>query len=338
MKHLLILSMLCLFLSTCTKEEICPSSEELDLFDELWLSFSQEYAAFEVLGIDWNRVRDTYRPQVTAATSPDSLLEVFRVMLYELKDAHADLQTYSKLGAINYYYEVTNEAPNNYIGWDHIRINYLEQLIEKNSQLAYGKIRNTEIGYLKLATFSGTSEDFDVALRLLTDFDNLNGVIIDVRNNGGGNELNAQLIAGRFTDQTTTYRYTKYKEGCQRNKLSDFKTLKLDPVGPEQFLGKVILLTNKKTFSAGEDFTLMMKALPNVYHIGDHTWGGFATGPTQKTLSNGWGYRVSRNINYDLSKTPFVGGIAPDERVIISVEDEINEEDVVLEKAISLLN
>ena len=99
MKQLLILSIICMLFLSCTKEEICPAPEELDLFDELWLNFSQEYAAFEVLGVDWDIVRDTYRPLVTETTSPDSILEVFRAMLYELKDAHADLQKFNPLGS-----------------------------------------------------------------------------------------------------------------------------------------------------------------------------------------------------------------------------------------------
>ena len=35
MKQLLILSIICMLFLSCTKEEICPAPEELDLFDEL---------------------------------------------------------------------------------------------------------------------------------------------------------------------------------------------------------------------------------------------------------------------------------------------------------------
>ena len=58
----------------------------------------------------------------------------------------------------------------------------------------------------------------------------------------------------------------------------------------------------------------------------------------KQALSNGWIYRVSKKISYDLSKKPIKAGITPDIRVEISSEDELNQKDTILEKALELLS
>ncbi len=342
MKRIIIVLVFSGFLINCSEDEYGPVScslpEGLDMFDELWMTFDQEYAAFEILNQDWDEIRDIYRPQVTRASSSVVLFEVFKSMLFALEDAHADLQTNSSLGNIQYYYEVANAAPNNYIGWNDLKLNYLENTTEVNSKLAYGSIKGTSIGYLRVETFSGKASDFNLVDRLLSEFENLEGIVVDIRNNDGGEEVNGYEIAGRLTNTEVKYRYGRLKDGCEPNQLTDFIELRYPPVGAERFLGDVVLLTNKKTFSAGEDFTLMMTALPNVTHIGDNTWGGFATGPDRKTLSNGWTYRVSRAVSYNLDKEPFIGGIVPDEKIMISQDEEDNNIDRILERAIEILH
>ena len=342
MKRIIIGLAFACILVNCSDDDYefisCSIPEASDLFDELWMTFDHEYAAFEISGIDWDEIRTIYRPQVNANTTEEELFGVFKSMLFTLKDAHSDLYTYSDLGSIQYYYEVTDAAPNNYIGWTDLNHKYLENITEINAKLAYGKVKSTNIGYLRIETFSGQISDFNLIDRLLNEFENLEGIIIDVRNNDGGSETNGYEIAGRLTNNNVKYRYGKLKDGCDRNRLSDFIELHYNPVGSERFLGKVVLLTNKKTFSAGEDFTLMMKALPNVTHIGDDTWGGFATGPSRKTLSNGWQFRFSKKINYDLNRKPFIGGIAPDEKIMISQNEENNDIDRIIERAIEIIN
>ncbi len=332
---ILILSLL--FLS-CSDDEQCPVADNLDLFEEFWLTFSHEYAAFEILNKDWDKIKEEHRSLVNSNSTEAELFEVFKSMLFELEDAHSDLHTNSSLGSIQYYNEVTDKSLRNYIGWQDLKEIYLDDVVETSDELAYAKVQNSNIGYLRIRGFSGALSQYNIADRLLSTYENLDGIIIDVRNNGGGNEANAAEIASNFADVQTIYRYARLKEGCVRNELSDFHDLEIEPKENQGFEGQLVLLTNKKTFSAGEDFTLMMKALPNVVHIGDNTWGGFATGPTNKTLSNGWKYRVSRKVSYDLDKNPIVGGIQPDEKVFISEVDNKNNVDLILERAIEILN
>ncbi len=163
------------------------------------------------------------------------------------------------------------------------------------------------------------------------------GIIIDIRNNRGGSESKAAKVANIFTDEARTYRYTRIKDGCERNQLTDFFDLVLEPNENYYYDGPVVVLMNKQTFSAAEDFAMMMDVIPNAQIIGGKNLSGFATGPSSKELSNGWRYRISRKTNYDLSKNPIVGGLVPDEIIEIT-DDQINSEiDSILERAIEIL-
>ena len=334
MRYIKLFILILIVPSSCSKIQECDLDENLDLFDELWTKFDKEYSAFEIANVDWDEVYDTYRPMITENSSPEDLFAVFRDMLFELKDAHSDLRTNSNLGTITYFNEVISAHPINYIGWSDLKDKYLEDITQIDGIFSLAKIKDENIGYINIVKFDGEASDYQVIDDFISTHKNADGIIIDVRNNSGGTESLGAEIAGRFTTEKTIYRYARLKEGCERNKLGGFIDLDYDSKGPDQYLGKVILLTNRGTFSAAEDFTLMMKALPQTYHIGDNTWGGYATGPSRYPLSNGWSYRVSKKNSYNLNKEPIIGGIAPDEYVEITTEQEEQNIDAILERAI----
>jgi C-terminal processing protease CtpA/Prc len=85
----------------------------------------------------------------------------------------------------------------------------------------------------------------------------------------------------------------------------------VQPRGSRSFRGPVMLLTNKRVYSAAEDFALAMRQLPNVTIMGDTTAGSSGR-PVTRELPNGWTYTISTWIEYDLDHRPIEGaGIAP---------------------------
>ena len=70
----------------------------------------------------------------------------------------------------------------------------------------------------------------------------------------------------------------------------------------------------------------MMRALPNVMLVGDHTGGGSGM-PMSNSLPNGWTVRYSACPMYDKDRQQTEFGIAPDIQVSIgsSEDDEIIE-------------
>jgi carboxyl-terminal processing protease len=77
-----------------------------------------------------------------------------------------------------------------------------------------------------------------------------------------------------------------------------------------RYLGPVYLVTSDVTVSAGEVFTLYMRALPNVTHVGATTRGALSD-MIEKPLPNGWSlalaceiYRDPAGENYEVRGIP----------------------------------
>ncbi|HPM77646.1 MAG TPA: S41 family peptidase, partial [bacterium] len=75
-----------------------PAPEEdvrLEVFDRVWSTLEQNYACFanKRQTLDWQAVRDTYRPQVQAAASYGRFFQLLNAMIDELHDTHTTIQS-----------------------------------------------------------------------------------------------------------------------------------------------------------------------------------------------------------------------------------------------------
>ena len=98
---------------------------------------------------------------------------------------------------------------------------------------------------------------------------------------------------------------------------------------------KVVVLTNRRTYSAANSFVMFLKGLENVTIVGDTTGGG-AGMPFSSELPNGWGVRFSACPMYDRYMQMTEMGISPDVKVDITTEDYQRGVDTILETAIEL--
>ena len=170
---------------------------------------------------------------------------------------------------------------------------------------------------------------------MIRELHDLPGLIIDVRDNGGGNDGNGRDIAARFTTQRRAYSYVKFRNGPGH---SDFSPLFVGEIAPGgvHYDGRVVVLLNRQDFSAAEHFALMMRSIPGTILIGDTT-GGASGNPLKRELANGWVYQMSESITYDLNHETFEEvGIAPDMVVLQTLEDLNNSSDPVLFRAVEL--
>ena len=62
------------------------------LFAELWETFSDRYAFFELRGVNWEAQRRKYRPLVNADTTDEQLFDILCNMLKPLNDGHVNLK------------------------------------------------------------------------------------------------------------------------------------------------------------------------------------------------------------------------------------------------------
>ena len=96
------------------------------------------------------------------------------------------------------------------------------------------------------------------------------------------------------------------------------------------------MLTNRSVFSAANDFAVMMRALPGVKLVGDHTGGGSGL-PMSSSLPNGWSVRFSACPMFDAQRQQTEFGIAPDVSVSLTDETMDANRDAIIETAREIL-
>ncbi len=211
-----------------------------------------------------------------------------------------------------------------------------------------------DIGYIKIKSF-GDEGSVNGFKKYFLEIMKNKGLIIDLRNNGGGNsnyahQIFSHLVTNRYPSMTwKTRRYEPTRRAWAHYGNFTFKpsdidlytpltTLYEDPVEGDKFLGPVILLTDIYTFSAAEDFAMTFKSLKRGMIIGRPT-GGSSGQPLQVDLPGGGFYRVCTKIDTYPDGTEYVGkGIIPDIIIEPTYNDLISNKDVVLDKAVDLLN
>lgn len=307
-------------------------------YKAFWNDFKINYPAFQINNINWDSVYSVNYSKINSSTSDYEFFKILNSSFLALKDAHSGIIS-SKYGHTDYYSSFIQSKPDNFSGKYFVQNKYLPLSTQTtiNNNIFYGLVRNTNIGYIYIGSFGCKKDDYFFIDGFIKQFKDTKGIIIDIRQNEGGNEVFAQIVASRFTNKSATYRYSKFRNGPKPSDLSNSEFI-LEPGGDNKYLKTIVLLTNRHTFSAAEDFTLMLRSLPNVIHIGDTTFGGVATCPIVKTLPNGWTYRMSRAMECDINNKPIKGGIIPNISIQIRKADLDKGVDSIIEKAITQIN
>src|SRR5690606_9935253 len=139
----------------------------------------------------------------------------------------------------------------------------------------------------------------------------LKGIIIDVRNNGGGNLRNARTLASCCTDEEVAYAKERRRTGPGAEDVSEWTTLTFPSRTGSRPRGKVSVLTHRDCYCATSFFVQMMKTLPDVTILGDQTGGGGGA-PSSGELPNGWQYRLSVTQTVDLNGEQIEPGVGVD--------------------------
>lgn len=307
----------------------------LNNFEFFWKDFEEHYPLFCLNKINWDSIYSVYHTSIISDSSDQNLFKAIQSCLFALKDGHSNMLS-SPFNDSTYRSRQLQNFQKNYLPFNNL-YKYISHFTNVNQSIKYGILKKFNIGYIYIGSFQENIKDYYFIDLCLRKFKHTKGLIIDIRENGGGNENYGKIIASRFTNQTVTYRYARLRNGQSIRDLTGFIPMKLYSAKRKIYAQPVVLLTSRRTFSAAEDFTLMMKSLPNVTQLGDTTFGGVGTNPIIRTLPNGWKYRISRNINYNQHKQPIINGIAPQIPVQISKEDGQRGIDTILEKAIEMI-
>ena len=199
--------------------------------------------------------------------------------------------------------------------------------------------RSSKFGYIRILEFEGVSKrKLTGALdNIALDFGDLKGIIIDIRDNPGGDDSIAIAIINRFCDRKRVAFHRKTKIGPGEDDFTPLKTWYLEPQGDVQFTRPIVLLTCDSVFSGGEVFALAIKELPHVTIIGDHTNGIFSY-QLEKKLLNGWKYRLSYQVYLSADMVCYEGkGVPVDIELFNKKADMENGIDPLITRALNVI-
>lgn len=334
MRHIIITLILVAGLTSCHKIDEYADDPRGN-FEALWTILDEHYCFFEEKGVDWDEVHATYGARIGDEMTSEELFIVCADMLDELRDGHVNL---SAPFNTSYYRAWWSDYPQNF----YLRIiedSYFNYNYRQTSGLIYGFLENN-IGYVYYESFSSTIGEGNLDY-VLNHLSSANGLIIDIRDNSGGELTNVETLVARFIDQPTLVGYISHKTGPGHNDFSEPYAITYNPAesGRIRWSKPVVVLTNRSTFSAANNFASIMKLLPGVTIAGATTGGGSGM-PYSSELPCGWSVRFSACSILDAEGNSTENGVEPTEGCAVDLDpaDALNGRDTILEKAIELLN
>ncbi|KQV58217.1 MULTISPECIES: S41 family peptidase [unclassified Caulobacter] len=292
-------------------------------------TFAELYPRSAERGLDWKARKTAALAQVGPTATDFQLWSALSGLIAGLDDPHVELhgmvdgaQRDLEPGASPTLTRVTAADPTGgeKVWLQAYREGILTQILAgRGRQAANNRVfwgRAEDIGYLNFMTMGGFARNaapddprpLDAVLdEAMAAFAGARAVIVDVSNNRGGYDTISQAVASRFADQSVLA-YSKIGVGAK----APLQPVRVEPASGERFTGPVYLVTSDVTVSAGETFTLMMKALPNVKQVGGTTHGAFSD-QLPKPLPNGWALALPAELYKGPKGEDLEGrGLAPD--------------------------
>ncbi len=324
----ILFALLLIAFSSCTRElDVAYPNTPEGNFEALWEIIDTKYCFVEEKGIDWNAVHDAYLPPIRKISAKgvygDTLFYTLGAMLNHLQDGHVNLYSHFDVTRSREWYE----------GYPTIydeRILYSDAYLGKYYRIAgglhYNVLEKGKVGLIRYDSFSGSINLMPIVLASLQ---NCEGLIIDVRHNGGGAITNALDLAGYFCSETQTVGYQSHKTGAGHY---DFSALQPMTVTSNlQWEKPVVVLMDRNSYSATNLFVSAMRYADNALLVGCCSGGGGGM-PMSYELPNGWQLRFSSVKMYDAAKVSIEEGIMPD--ITVPWDSTLVDKDPLIEYAV----
>lgn len=322
--RLSIILILCSIMTSCFHEDDYGNSKR-DNFELLWKIIDEGYCFFQYKDVDWDEVHERYSNRIDESMSNEAFFIVLGEMLAELKDGHVNLSSTYNVARYWKWFEdypdnFDEKIQRNYIGYDYMIASGMKYVIFEDN-----------IGYIYYGSFSSGIGDGNLD-QIISRMSICDGIIIDVRDNGGGLLTNVEKIASRFFNEKTLVSYMMYKSGKGHNDFSSPYPRYIEPSDRLRYQKNVVVLTNRRCYSATNDFVNAMTYASNVTIIGDKTGGGSGF-PFSSEIPNGWSVRYSSSPMVNAEKKDIEFGIDPDIHVNMTKEDIDRGIDTIIETA-----
>jgi Peptidase family S41/Tricorn protease C1 domain len=331
MKNFQLLSIITsIFLfNSCSRILVKPSKDASPkmCFDKVWQTMNDKYVLFDYKNINWDSVKKVYEPQVNDNMTEQQLFDLLAKVIGTVRDGHTSL--YAPIDTFRYLF---------YEGY---AANFDSAFVEKkywqannfkeSETIKYG-VLNSNIGYMYYPSFSNelTQKALD---SIFKSFSSTKGLIIDVRDNTGGDKDNIYRILEHIVTTETKMGSATEKKDATKNSFTEAIPISIAPKGIS-YLNKVVILTNRKVYSSANIFSAFASQIPNVKLIGDVTGGGSAL-PTSNDLPNGWRFRYSSSEVRLANGARFENGVLPSIAATTdSTIQALTGKDAIIERAI----
>lgn len=273
-----------------------------------------------IADVDWSREFAAMRPRLEGATTPAMFARAAAELLAKAKDPHISV----RVGPSFVPAFRRNVAWN----FDAKRVEAAVPKLTRHNNTVWTGTFDDGIGYILIAGWPGGAEarqELAAAFEALTSFAAAPGLIIDVRPNGGGDELSARRLASRFVGEPTPYSTNDIIDPALPGGFTERITRTLEPApaseGPRVTCRTAVLI-GPACLSSNESFIAMMRPLApkpgaevaaaRCVLVGDTT-GGSSGNPKSHDLGIGVTVTLPSWRDYLMDGTMLEGrGIAPD--------------------------
>lgn len=279
------------------------ADDPVTTFDVFWATVNENYNSLKRRNVDWAGMRSRYRPMINQETRSKQLFGILRAMLEPLGDMHTGLSDSDdrefegkRPGTVEIDPEESDAAVDSFL----LSQGATNYVTFGEGKLVYADLPNGR-AYLRINAFEALSEGDEWAAneaevnRMLDTVFTAQRVagwqmlVIDLRNNPGGEDALGIEVAGRLTDRPYVA-YTKAARNDPKDpdKHAREQRVQVTPAAGPRYTGPVRLLTGPLTISAGETFTLaMMGRTPAPERLGENTQGVYSD-TLERKLPNGW--------------------------------------------------
>lgn len=332
--HIIVLCLLPLAFASCERAfmEKDESKNPVNVFDYLWNQVDQNYTFFDVKGIDWDSVREVYRPKVDDMMKSDSLFRVCAAMLNTLRDGHTNLISgFDVSRNDSVYYKMYAEKN---INEEVVMLNYLTIGHHTTGSFMHNAIRDGEVAYIRYSSFSnGLSEG--LMKYMVNYYKDCKGMIIDLRQNGGGSMGNVAVLLSIFDNHKQPLYQTQIRAGSGHDEFGEMLTVYAADsslLGKNPYTKPVAVLVDRGSYSSTSFFAVCTMAYDNIRLFGDYTGGGLGV-PNGGVLPNGWSYRFSTTRTLAIDGGNYENGVPPDVRVLLDPASTAQGIDNIIEAA-----
>ncbi|MDF1700382.1 MAG: S41 family peptidase, partial [Planctomycetota bacterium] len=318
-----------LFLSQTGRLEVrdveLRESKAEDSIDILIRAMDRHYSFFAAHEIDWRQEAHRHRRAAEAAKTPAAFITAIKPLLAKLKDGHVWIQA--------------PDGRKTYTWTPQVEMNFDLQYLLGHLQDVQQVIRNVLSattpeghGYLALGTMQGTPTQYAAVERAFRAHFDKPGIVLDLRVNGGGQEVWGQRLCALLAKERTLYGRAQVRSGPKHTDLQPGGERHVLPAKSGRYAGPVVALIGPGCVSSGEGMAMMLKALPDIPLVGLPTRGSSGN-PQPVHLPNGVTVWFSRWISQLPDGTPIERqGVPPDVRV-----EHARGKDPALAEAVKIL-